>query len=163
MELMKYSFVVFATSLVFTLWDLYWYPKYESYSTAEVFMRYRVPIQITFQLVLYASVWYFFGVLYLLGCVIYWWFGGCDVDYYIIGRIIGRNYPRVSEVSGWYWLAWTPVGIILFVQHLWVYSQSLPFFTAWEKSRASVDISGFVVHCQRYMGIAIVVLLWFLS
>lgn len=85
--------------------DLWRYPKYVG--DPKIFWKYRLLQQVPFQYGLYILVYLLVGIWPTIIAWLWWWFGICDILYYLIG-----GYDIWNEKS-WYWLDWTPFGLVL--------------------------------------------------
>lgn len=72
---------------------------------------------------------------------LFWWLGGCDMLYYVIGT--------APLDSGWFWLWWTPVGLCLFIPNL--------FRMPPKEAREKVEISTSVVLFQALIGLLLLI------
>jgi len=104
-------FAFLIQTIGFTFFDLWGFPIHNEGR----WQWYRYA-QTAVQWVSYGLVWWLFNWSDALACLVFWWLGGCDVLYYFIGRsILKRNHQSFWDESGWYWLAWTPLGIVQYV------------------------------------------------
>lgn len=74
-------------------------------TTGDLRPYYRT-LQVVFQHTLTAFLWFIFGWQFAVIYTVAWWFGVCDILYYIILR---QNY---FDYGPMFWLWWTPIGIV---------------------------------------------------
>ena len=92
--------------ILFTSFDVFGYYRMGTTSNKEIVPYYRV-MQTIFQHIITAFLWFLFGWQFALIYNIFWWFGGCDILYYVI---LKQNYFTYGPM---FWLWWTPAGIVL--------------------------------------------------
>lgn len=153
-----YPFAAFiVASVVFTVFDLLRYPVYAE--TDDIFLCYRISQQVPVQISLYAIAWLLTGWQAGIACIVFWWFGGTDVLYYFIGKRIGRDYNFWNE-RNWFWLAWTPLGIMQFLPALGRNIQEgYSFAGSWSMARMNVILTSAQVWDQMWMGTAVSVII----
>ena len=144
---MNYLYFTLAT-LIFTFFDLWLYPIFDK---KDRLTFYRI-IQTAFQAGI-AFVLYQFGIPTMLAFLLFWWFGGCDVLFYFIGDLMGREGYKFWNANEWYWLAWTPVGIIQFIPNLIEQSEEYSFLSAWKRARGWVNLTSETVLAQAAVGL----------
>lgn len=69
-------------------------------------LPYYRTLQVVFQHILTAFLLFLFGWKFAVIYTVAWWFGVCDILYYIILR---QNY---FDYGPMFWLWWTPIGIV---------------------------------------------------
>jgi hypothetical protein len=70
---------------------------------------YRI-LQFMFSIALIVNMTVLYSVFLMIKVIVLWWFGLCDLLYYLIGRYpLKKNDGTSIE---WDWMGWTPWGII---------------------------------------------------